>query len=138
MNRKKIESKIISLPKIHDYRGNLSFLQNLDQIPFEIKRVYWIYDVPSGECRGGHAYYQLEEVIIALTGSFDISVNNGSVKITYQLNASNKACYIPNLYWRQIENFSTNAMALIIASKEFDKDDYIYNHNDFIKAINAK
>jgi len=131
MNTVNLESKIIALPKLEDDRGNLSFLQNFDQIPFEIKRLYWIYDVPSGESRGGHAYYKLEELIIALSGSFDVVADDGTKKEKYHLNSSNQGCYIPMLFWREIKNFSTNAIALIVSSREYNANDYIYDYNVF-------
>src|SRR4051812_32701647 len=107
--------EIINLPKIQDDRGNLSFFQNNDQIPFLIRRVYWIYDVPGGEYRGGHAYFQLKEFIIALSGSFDVVLNDGTGSRTFSLNRSYYGLYLPNLTWRHIENFSTNALALVVA-----------------------
>ena len=123
--------QIINIPKIIDERGNLSFLENNSQIPFEIKRVYWIYDVPGGEMRGGHAYKELEEVVIALSGSFDIILNDGKEDSKFSLNRSYNGLYIPKLMWRYIENFSTNALALIVASHSYDELDYIRNYNEF-------
>lgn len=118
--------RILQFPKIEDPRGNLTFLQNPDQIPFEIKRVFWTYDVPGGETRGGHAYKTQEEVIIALSGSFDVLVENANGELEkYSLNRSYYGLYIPALTWRHMENFSTNALSLHISSTEFDKDDYI-------------
>jgi len=131
------EPRIIQLPKILDSRGNLSFLQNNDQIPFDIKRVYWIYDVPGGEVRGGHAYKELHEVIIALSGSFDVILHNGKSETKYTLNRSYNALYIPNLIWRGIENFSTNSLALIAASASYDENDYLRNFDEFKRVSNA-
>lgn len=123
--------KLLSLPKIPDERGNLSFFENEKQIPFSIARVYWIYDVPGGEVRGGHAYKTLQEVIIALSGSFDIVLNDGKEKKTYSLNRSYNGLYVPKMIWRHMENFSTNTLALIVADKGYDENDYIRNFEDF-------
>jgi hypothetical protein len=123
--------KLIELPKILDKRGNLSFIEGGSQIPFEIKRVYWIYDVPGGEVRGGHAYKELNEFIIALSGSFDIILDDGIEKKTYSLNRSYYGLYVPKMIWRQLENFSTNALALILASKPYSENDYIRDYNEF-------
>ncbi len=118
--------KIIDLPKILDPRGNLTFLQNPDQIPFKIQRVFWTYDVPGGDCRGGHSYKSQEEVIIALSGSFDILVTNrdGSNN-RYTLNRSYYGLYLPPNTWRQMLNFSTNAISLHLSSMKYKEDDYI-------------
>lgn len=121
--------RLIELPKISDPRGNLTFLESLKHVPFEIRRVFWIYDVPSGEVRGGHAYRQSEEFIIALSGSFDVLTDDGKSMVKYQLNRSNNGLYLPAGAWRHLENFSTNAVALLVASTEFDEGDYIRNKN---------
>lgn len=126
--------KIIELPKILDKRGNLSFLENTEQIPFEIKRVYWIYDVPGGEFRGSHAFKKSHEFIIALSGSFDVVLNNGEEEVKYNLNRSYNGLYVPNLLWRTLENFSTNSLALIVSSIEYDKNDYIRDFEKFKKS----
>ncbi len=127
-----MELKIINFPKIQDPRGNLTFLQNPDQIPFKIKRVFWTYDVPGGEIRGGHAYNLQEEVIIALSGSFDVIITNadGSTE-KFSLNRSYYGLYIPAKTWRHIENFSTNALGLHVSSESFLKDDYIRDFDEF-------
>ena len=125
------EISIIDFPKILDDRGNLSFFETAKHIPIEIKRVYWIYDVPGGDTRGGHAYKELKEVIIALSGSFDVVLNDGRKEQKFSLNRSYYGLYIPNGIWRHIENFSTNALALIIADKDYDEADYIRNFEDF-------
>ena len=133
----KIESlKIIDLPKILDKRGNLTFLESNIHTPFEIKRVYWIYDVPGGQKRGGHAYKTLEEVIIALSGSFDVILNDGKEKQKISLNRSYYGLYIPKMVWRHLENFSTNSLCLILASDLYNKKDYIRNYTKFKKQIN--
>ena len=107
--------QLINLPKILDPRGNLSFIEESNQIPFEIKRIYWIYDVPGGEFRGSHAFKKTQELIIALSGSFDVVLHDGIKEIRYSLNRSYYGLYIPNMVWRKIENFSTNSLALILA-----------------------
>ena len=118
--------EIIDLPKISDPRGNLTFLQEFDQIPFEIKRVFWTYDVPGGEKRGGHAYFQQKEILIALSGSFDVVLTNAiGNTITYSLNRSNYGLLIPPNNWRHMENFSTNALGLHLSSCMYNEDDYI-------------
>lgn len=130
---------IINFPKIEDPRGNLTFLQNQDQIPFEIKRVFWTYDVPGGETRGGHAYKKQEEVIIALSGSFDVIVKNADGELErYSLNRSYYGLYLPALSWRHMENFSTNALSLHLSSTAFDKSDYIREESLFQKLSVAK
>ena len=127
------DCKIVSLPKFLDARGNLSFVQNTTHIPFSIKRVYWVYDVPGGECRGGHAYIQNEEFIIALSGSMDVVVDDGRQKKTYSLNRSYFGLYIPKGLWREMNNFSTNAVALELASVEYDPSDYVRDYDEFLK-----
>ena len=126
-----MEPKIIELPKIHDLRGNLSFLESPSQLPFEIKRTYWIYDVPGGEIRGSHAFKEQQEFIIALSGSFDIVLHDGFKEIKYSLNRSYYGLFIPKRYWRRLENFSTNALALIVSDKNFDENDYVRNFEEF-------
>jgi dTDP-4-dehydrorhamnose 3,5-epimerase-like enzyme len=118
--------KLLKLPKIEDDRGNLTFLQENTHIPFKVKRIFWTYDVPGGQQRGGHAYHQQEEIIIALSGSFDVVITNKSgEKDIYQLNRSYNAIYIPPKTWRHIENHSTNAVSLHLSSHKFDAEDYI-------------
>ena len=123
--------KIIKLPKILDIRGNLSIVEELKDVPFLINRTYWIYDVPGGEVRGGHAFIKNEEFIIALSGSFDVLLDNGMEIKTYSLNRSYYGLYVPNGVWRQMLNFSTNSLALVIASTSFDVSDYIYDYEMF-------
>ena len=124
---------IIDLPKFLDARGNLSFAQNNTQIPFEIRRTYWLYDVPGGENRGGHAYKETEEFVIALSGSFDVIVDDGREKMTYHLNRSYYGLYIPKGMWREMDNFSTNSLALEFASTNYNPEDYIRDYNEFLK-----
>ena len=125
--------RIIELPKFLDARGNLSFAQNNTHIPFEIKRTYWLYDVPGGENRGGHAYRETEEFVIALSGSFDVIVDDGKEKKTFHLNRSYYGLYIPKGMWREMDNFSTNSLALEFASTKYDSSDYIRDYNEFLK-----
>lgn len=127
------EVKIIELPKFLDARGNLSFAQNNTHIPFEIKRTYWLYDVPGGESRGGHAYRETEEFVIALSGSFDVIVDDGKEKKTFHLNRSYYGLYIPKGMWREMDNFSTNSLALEFASTKYDPADYIRDYDEFLK-----
>lgn len=128
--------KLLDLPKILDERGNLSFFQNEDHIPFNIKRVYWIYDVPGGEHRGGHAYKDLQEVIIALSGSFDVVLNDGKEERKFTLNRSYYALYVPKMIWRHIDNFSTNSLAFIATDKNYDGEQYIRNFESYKQMIN--
>ena len=129
---------IIQLPKFTDPRGNLSFLENGNQIPFEIARSYWIYDVPGGESRGGHAFKENDEFIIALSGAFDVVLNNGKENQRFQLNRSYYGLFIPKGWWREIENFSTNSVAFILSSIQYDENDYIRDFEEFKSWINEK
>lgn len=126
-------SKLIELPKFTDPRGNLSFVEQNNHIPFEIKRTYWIYDVPGGECRGGHAYRVTDEFIVAISGSFDVTVDDGKEKKTFTLNRSYYGLYIPKGLWRTMENFSTNSLALEFANTEYDRRDYVENFDEFLR-----
>ncbi len=123
--------KLLQLPKILDRRGNLTFIEGNNQIPFPIKRTYWIYDVPGGQIRGGHAYKELEELIVALSGSFDVVLDDGVEKKTFSLNRSYVGLYVPKGMWRHIENFSTNSLAMVLASDRYDKQDYIRDYDEF-------
>lgn len=125
--------RIIELPKFLDARGNLSFVEQLNHIPFEIKRTYWIYDVPGGEDRGGHAFKENQEVVIALSGAFDVVVDDGENKKTFTLNRSYYGLYVPAGLWRTMENFSTNSFALEFGSLHYEPNDYIRNYDEFIK-----
>jgi oxalate decarboxylase/phosphoglucose isomerase-like protein (cupin superfamily) len=122
---------LIDFPKILDPRGNLSFLQNNDQLPFRIQRAYWIYDVPGGQHSEGHAYKNTQEVIIALSGSFDIVMRDGEGEKKITLNRSYYGVYIPKLVWRHLENFSTNSLAFIVTDLPFDEGDYIKNFTEY-------
>jgi dTDP-4-dehydrorhamnose 3,5-epimerase-like enzyme len=123
--------RIIQFPKILDERGNLSFFENNNQIPFNIKRTYWIYDVPGGEVRGGHAYRQLQEVIVALSGSFDVVLHDGAEEQKFTLNRSYYGLYVPKMIWRHMENFSTNSLALVAADEWYDESQYIRDYETF-------
>jgi len=125
------EVQLIDLPKILDPRGNLSFFENNNQIPFTIKRTYWVYDVPGGEKRGGHAFKESQEFIIALSGSFDVVVNDGVLEKRVHLNRSYYGLFVPKLLWRSLENFSTNSVALIVSSIGYDATDYIRDFKTF-------
>lgn len=125
------ECKVLSLPKIADGRGNLSIIEENNHIPFKIERAYWIYDVPGGEERGGHAYRKTREFIVALSGSFDVVINDGTEERTFNLNRSYKGLYVPSGLWRVMRNFSTNSLALILASTEYDGDDYIMDYESY-------
>ena len=125
--------EIISLPKFLDSRGNLSFIEQFTHIPFEIKRTYWIYDVPGGEARGGHAYKDNQEFVIALSGSFDVVIDDGGRKQLFSLNRSYYGLYVPNGLWREMQNFSTNALALVLSSTLYSDEDYIRNYDEFLK-----
>ena len=128
--------KIINLPKFLDARGNLSFVEQNNHIPFTIRRTYWLYDVPGGESRGGHAYKENEEFIVALSGSFDVILDNGKEKKTYTLNRSYYGLYVPKGLWREMENFSTNSLAMILSSTNYDANDYVRDYDEFFKLKN--
>ena len=127
------DAKIIELPKFADPRGNLSFVEQMTHIPFEIKRTYWIYDVPGGENRGGHAFSQNQEFIVALSGAFDVIVDDGNTKKKFTLNRSYYGLYVPAGLWREMENFSTNSLALEFGSIHYEPNDYITDYEAFLK-----
>lgn len=124
-------ARIISLPKIEDPRGNLSIIEEEKNIPFKIERAYWIYDVPGGEIRGGHAFKEQREFIVAISGSFDVVVDDGITKQNFSLNRSYYGLYLPAGFWRQMQNFSTNSLALVLSSTHYNADDYIYDYEEF-------
>ena len=130
-------AKIVNLPKIVDKRGNLSFIEGRNHLPFEIRRTYWIYDVPGGEVRGGHAYRENEEFVVALSGSFDVVLHNGVQQRRFSLNRSYYGLYIPKMTWRTLENFSTNALALVLSSTVYDPEDYIRTFDEFIAEMHG-
>jgi dTDP-4-dehydrorhamnose 3,5-epimerase-like enzyme len=123
--------RIIQLPKVEDARGNLTFIEENHHIPFEIKRVYYLYDVPGGESRGGHAHKQLQQFIIAANGSFDVILDGGSSQERYHLNRSYYGLYIPPMVWRELDNFSSGSVCLVLVSEYFDEADYIRDHGVF-------
>ena len=123
--------KIIELPKIPDPRGNLSFIEEYNHIPFKIERTYWIYDVPGGQKRGGHAFKNQHELVVALSGSFDVIVHDGAEEKRFHLNRSYFGVYIPNGLWRYMDNFSTNSVVLVLCSTNYDELDYIRDFNEF-------
>ena len=131
-------TEILSLPKIEDPRGNLTFLQAPSQVPFDIQRVFWTYDVPGGQTRGGHAYRSIEEVIIALSGIFDVVIDMDGDRKVYSLNRSYYGLYVPALTWRHLENFSTNAVALTLSSTVYSEKDYIRSRKEFEAITNAR
>ncbi len=125
--------QLIDLPKICDPRGNLSFIESERLVPFEVKRCYWIYDVPGGMYRGGHAFREQDEFIVALSGSFDVVLNDGSGEQRYHLARSYYGIYVPRMTWRAIDNFSTNSVALVLSSTLYDSNDYIEDFNEFLR-----
>ena len=125
--------RIINLPKFLDARGNLSFIEQENHIPFIIKRTDWLYDVPGGESRGGHAYKEKDEFIVALSGSFDIVLDDGIEKKVYTLNRSYYGLYVPSGFWREMVNFSTNSLAMVLSSTNYTADDYIRNYEEYLK-----
>lgn len=128
-----MNARIINFPKIVDPRGNLTFIEGNHHVPFDIKRVYWIYDVPGGEIRGGHAFKEQQELIISLSGSFDVVVDNGTTIQKFSLNRSYYGLYVPVGMWRHIDNFSTNSLALVLASTVYNEEDYIRDYEEFRK-----
>lgn len=125
------DCKIIDLPKIVDGRGNLSIIEQYKQVPFKIKRTYWIYDVPGGCERGGHAYKENTEFIVALSGSFDVVINDGVEEKSFHLNRSYMGLLVPKGLWRVMNNFSTNSLALILSDMDYDEDDYIRDFDEY-------
>ena len=128
-----MSAQIINLPKIEDPRGNLSFVQDFDQIPFKIERIYWVYDVGGGNQLSGHACKNQQEFIIALSGSVDVVVDNGSEVQKFQLNRSYYGLHVVGCTWRQMENFSTNALVLVISSTRNIEEDYIHDYQEYLK-----
>lgn len=129
--------KIIELPRITDPRGNLTVAEASKNIPFDIKRVYWLYDVPGGECRGGHAHKQIKEILIAVSGSFHVTLDTGKEKQTFLLNHPYQGLLIDTKTWRTLDDFSSGAVCVVLASDFYDENDYIYDYNDFLQYINV-
>ena len=130
--------RIIDFPKIEDPRGNLSFIQAPEQLPFALQRAYWIYDVPGGKKRWGHAFHAQEEVIVALSGSFDVVLSDGNDERRYHLSRSYYGLYVPPMTWRYIDNFSTNSLAYVLSSTLYDEADYIRDYDEFLKYKGVK
>ena len=133
MAHEKTLGRIIALPKYDDPRGNLTFIESGVHVPFEVMRNYWIYDVPSGMWRDGHAFKRQQELLIALSGSFDVVVQDGTGEKTFHLSRPQIGLYIPHMTWRHINNFSTNSVALVLTSTYYDEDDYIVDLEQFKK-----
>jgi hypothetical protein len=129
------DCKLIDLPKIADPRGNLTFLEGGRHIPFDIKRLFYLYDVPGGETRAGHALKSCEQFLIAMSGSFDVVIDDGVEKTRYQLNRSYHGLYIPALIWREIDNFSSGSVCAVLASERYDSEGYYYSHESFLAAV---
>ncbi len=129
---------MIDLPKLSDPRGNLTFIEESKHIPFNISRVYYLYDVPGGSERGGHAHKNLHQLIIAISGSFDVALDDGQKKQRYHLNRSYYGLYICPMIWRELDNFSSGSVCLVLASNNYDEDDYHRNYDDFLLAVGHK
>lgn len=132
------DSRIIDFPVISDPRGNLTFIEGTRTIPFEIKRVYYLYDVPGGAHRGGHGHRGLQQVLIAMSGSFDIVLDDGHRQRRFHLNRSFCGLYIPPMTWREMDNFSSNSVCMVLASDYYDEADYFREHKDFLSAVHDR
>ena len=132
------ECRLIDLPKITDPRGNLTFIESGRRIPFEIKRVYYLYDVPGGSMRAGHAHKTLEQFLIAMSGSFDVTLDDGHHKIKFHLNRSYYGLYIPPMIWREINNFSSGSVCMALASDYYDETDYYRDYEEFLEAVRGQ
>ncbi len=128
------DTRLIDLPRINDPRGNLSFVEGGNHIPFDIKRVYYLYDVPGGATRAAHGHKKLQQVMIAMSGSFDVTLDDGVDRRRYQLNRSYYGLYVPPMMWRDLDNFSSGAVCLVLASEVYEESDYFRNYQDFIAA----
>jgi len=129
---------IIDLPKITDVRGNLSFIESFRHIPFEIQRVFYLYDVPGGETRAGHAFKTCQQFLIAVSGSFEVVIDDGVSRCEYLLNRAYRGLLIPPLFWRELKNFSSGSVCLVLASQPYDEDNYIYQYDEFVAVIQGK
>ncbi|MBA2349576.1 MAG: WxcM-like domain-containing protein [Solirubrobacterales bacterium] len=128
------DCRIVDLPRINDPRGNLTFIEGERHVPFDIKRVYYLYDVPGGEARGGHAHRQLEQLIIAMSGSFDVELDDGSAQKTFTLNRSYYGLYLPRMVWRELTNFSSGSVCTVMASRRYEEEDYYRDYDEFAAA----
>ena len=132
------DCRIIELPKIQDHRGNLTFIEADRHVPFEIKRVYYLYDVPGGAARAAHGHRSLNQLMIAMSGSFDVTLDDGKQKKLFHLNRSYFGLYIPPMMWRDLDNFSSGAVCMVLASDYYDENDYFRNYDDFMRAVNGE
>jgi hypothetical protein len=130
--------RLIDLPRVHDPRGNLTFVEGRNQVPFDIARVYYLYDVPGGEARGGHAHRRLEQLIIAASGSFEVLVDDGTTTERFFLNRSYTGLYLPPMTWREIDEFSSGSVCLVLASRPYEEHDYLRDHGDFLRACTER
>ena len=128
------DCRMIDLPKIVDPRGSLTFVEGGRHVPFDIRRVYYLYDVPGGATRAGHGHKTLEQLIVAVSGSFDVAVDDGRSKTSYHLNRADSGLYMPSMIWRQIDNFSTGSVCMVLASDYFDEADYYRDYDAFVRA----
>ena len=129
------DCRLIDLPKIHDARGNLTFIEGGRHVPFDIERVYYLYDVPGGSARAGHAHKVLEQLLVAMSGSFDVTLDDGVEKRKFHLNRSYFGLYVPNMVWREIDNFSSGAVCMALASSRYDEEDYYRDYNTYLAAV---
>ena len=129
--------RMIDLPKVVDPRGSLTFVESGRHVPFEVRRVYYLYDVPGGATRAGHAHKTLEQLIVAVSGSFDVELDDGRSRIKYHLNRADSGLYLPSMIWRQIDNFSTGSVCMVLASAYFDEADYYRDHDAFVLAARS-
>lgn len=132
------DARLFSLPKIQDPRGNLTFIEAGKHVPFEIKRVYYLYDVPGGASRAGHGHKKLQQLMIAISGSFDVELDDGNAKQKFHLNRSHQGLYIPHMIWRHIDNFSSGSVCVVLASDFFDEGDYYRDYDEFINSVNKE
>ncbi len=129
------DCRLVDLPKVHDARGNLTFVEGTRHVPFAIERVYYLYDVPGGAERGGHAHRELRQLIIAMSGSFDVILDDGAERKRVHLNRSYYGLYVPRLIWRELDNFSSGSVCLVLASNRYDEADYFRSYDDFLRAV---
>lgn len=132
------DCRIIDLPRINDPRGNLTFIEGSRHVPFDIKRVYYLYDVPGGESRGGHAHRDLQQLIVAMSGSFDVVVDDGTTRKTFSLNRSYYGLYIPTMVWRELVNFSSGSVCTVLASNYYEESDYYRDYDEFARHARAR